>query len=145
MIYTKLTKKALGIAFDVHKEQFDKSGMPYVFHPFFLACQMTTEEEVIVALLHDVVEDGDITLEDLAACGFNFDIIKALSLLTRDDDMTYMEYIEQIKQSPLAVKVKLADLNHNSDLSRLDIVDKWALKRIEKYKKAIAALEGDKK
>ena len=65
MIYTNLTKKALKLSFDVHKEQVDKSGLPYVFHPFHLAEQMETEDTTIVALLHDVVEDSDLTLDDL--------------------------------------------------------------------------------
>ena len=60
MIYTDLTKKALKFCFEAHKNQYDKSGMPYVFHPFHLAEQMTTEETTVVALLHDVVEDTDL-------------------------------------------------------------------------------------
>ena len=108
MIYTKNTKKAIRIAFDAHKEHVDKAGLPYIFHPFHLAEQMETEDEVIVALLHDVVEDSNITLEDLRARGFSENIMEALSLLTHDNCVEYMDYIEKIKSNPLAVKVMLA-------------------------------------
>ena len=70
MIYTEMTKKALKLCFEAHKEQIDKSGMPYVFHPFHLAEQMQDEETTIVALLHDVIEDTDYTLDDLRKMGF---------------------------------------------------------------------------
>ena len=125
MIYTTLTKKALKICFNAHKDQVDKTGMPYVFHPFHLAEQMDTEDAVCVALLHDTVEDTDISFEDLINEGFNDSIINALKLLTHNDDTPYLEYVTRIKENPLARKVKLADLRHNSDLTRIDLtVDK---------------------
>ena len=141
MIYTENTKKALKLCFEAHKNQTDKSGMPYVFHPFHLAEQMETEETTIVALLHDVVEDTDYTLEDLIAMGFSKAVTDAIVLMTHDDDTEYMDYVRAIKPNPIAKAVKLADLNHNSDLSRLDVVDEKALKRREKYLKAIELLE----
>ena len=140
MIYTKETKKALKLCFEVHKEQTDKSGLPYVFHPFHLAEQMDDENSVIVALLHDVVEDSEMTFEDLEAMGFHEEVINALRLLTHGDDVDYFEYVNKIKENPLATKVKLADLRHNSDLTRLNIVDEKALERAEKYQKAITFL-----
>lgn len=142
MIYTALTKKAMSIAFEAHKEQVDKSGLPYIFHPFHLAEQMEDEITVCVALLHDVVEDTYLTLEDLAKEGFTEDIIDSLRLLTHDDDTPYMDYVKKIKENPIAKMVKLADLRHNSDRSRVDVVDERMLERWEKYKKAIALLEG---
>lgn len=141
MIYTDLTKKALKLCFESHKEQVDKSGMPYVFHPFHLAEQMTDEATTIVALLHDVVEDTELTFEDLEKQGFGEEIISALKLLTHNDDTPYMDYVTKIKNNKIATAVKLADLKHNSDLTRLDIVDEKALKRKEKYEKAIKLLE----
>ena len=140
MIYTSKTKMALKLCFAAHKEQTDKSGMPYVFHPFHLAEQMQTEETVIVALLHDVVEDTNYTLEDLTALGFAPAIIEALALLTHDENVPYMDYVRAIKENPLAKAVKLADLRHNSDLSRLDTVDEKALARREKYLQAMELL-----
>lgn len=141
MIYTKMTKKALKICFDAHINQVDKAGLPYVFHPFHLAESMDDEESVCVALLHDVVEDTNITFEDLIQAGFNNQIIDALKLLTHLDDVPYMEYIEKIKTNPISKKVKLADLKHNSDITRLDLsIDKLPPK-LEIYKKAIKYLE----
>ena len=141
MIYTNLTKKALKLCFEAHKEQVDKSGMPYVFHPFHLAEKMTDEATTVVALLHDVVEDTELTFEDLEKQGFGEEIISALKLLTHNDDTPYMDYVAKIKTNKIATAVKLADLRHNSDLSRLDTVDEKALKRKEKYEKAIKILE----
>ena len=141
MIYTNDTKKALKLCFEAHKDQTDKSGMPYVFHPFHLAESMTDEYTTTVALLHDVVEDTDYTLSDLKDMGFPEKVTDALALLTHDKSVPYMEYVEKIKQNPVARAVKLADLAHNSDLSRLDTVDEKALRRVEKYKKAMEILK----
>ena len=90
MIYTSLTKKALRICFNAHKEQLDKSEVPYVFHPFYLATQMDDENSTCVALLHDVVEDSAMTFDDLIKEGFNEEIINALRLLTHKEDVPYM-------------------------------------------------------
>ncbi len=141
MLYTKKTKKALKFCFEAHKEQVDKSGIPYVFHPFHLAEQMVTEETTIVALLHDVVEDTEYTIEDIAEMGFGKAITDAITLLTHDDSVEYMDYVRSIKNNPIAKAVKLADLRHNSDLSRLDVVDERAIARREKYMKSITLLE----
>lgn len=140
MIYTANTKKAMILCFEAHKEQVDKSGMPYVFHPLHLAEQMKDEDTTIVALLHDVVEDTDYTLEDLARMGFDEKIIEAIKLMTHADGVPYMDYVAEIKKNPIAKEVKLADLQHNSDLTRLDCIDEKALKRREKYAEAIAFL-----
>lgn len=140
MIYTPLTKMALKISFDAHKNQVDKSGMPYVYHPFHLAEQMDDEYTTCVALLHDVVEDTDITLDDLKKEGFPKEVTDAIVLMTHDDDVPYLEYVAKIKKNPIATSVKLADLKHNSDLTRLDEVDSKALEREEKYRKAIQIL-----
>lgn len=139
MIYTDLTKKALKISFNAHKDQLDKSGMPYVYHPFHLAEQMDDEYSTCVALLHDVVEDTDTTLDDLSRI-FPKEVTDAIALMTHDDNVPYLDYVRTIKSNPIASKVKLADLKHNSDLTRLDTVDDKALERVEKYKKAINIL-----
>ena len=141
MIYTELTKKALKLSFEAHKDKVDKSGMPYVYHPFHVAEQMTTETEVAVALLHDVVEDTGYTIRELSGMGFPKEVTDALALLTHDDAVPYLEYVEKLKGNPVARAVKLADLQHNSDLSRLDVIDEKALERIEKYKKAMEILK----
>lgn len=140
MIYTYLTKKALRLCFEAHKDQLDKSGLPYVFHPFHLAEQMDTEETVCVALLHDVVEDTDYTLEDLIAMGFPKPVTDALALMTHDENVPYLDYVAKLKDNPVARQVKLADLKHNSDLTRLDRIDEKAFERVEKYRKAMELL-----
>lgn len=140
MLYTALTKKAMKIAFEAHKNQTDKTGLPYIFHPFHLAEQMTDEATACAALLHDVVEDTPITFEQLEKEGFPGEVLDALRLLTHDEAVPYMDYVKQIKTNPIAAKVKLADLMHNSDLTRLDVVGERALRRTEKYKKAIDLL-----
>ena len=140
MIYTLMTKKALKICFEIHKNQVDKSGLPYVFHPFHLAEQMDDEISVCCALLHDVVEDSDMTLRDLRAMGFPEEVVEVLSLLTHDKSVPYMDYINEIKKNPVAVKVKLADLKHNSDPTRVDAADESMLGRWAKYAEAIEIL-----
>ena len=142
MIYTDKTKKAMKLCYEAHKDQVDKSGLPYVFHPAHVAEQMTDEATTIVALLHDVVEDTDYTLEDLAAEGFGKDIREAVALMTHEDDVPYLEYVAKLKDNPIARAVKLADLAHNSDLSRIGEIDEETRERLEKYKKAMALLKG---
>lgn len=141
MIYTEKTKRALKLCFEAHKDQLDKSGLPYVFHPFHLAEQMKDEATTIVALLHDVVEDTDYTFEDLEGMGFGAEVIEALKLLTHDDAVPYMDYVANLKHNPIARAVKLADLSHNSDPTRLEVMDEWAIKRAEKYKAAMELLK----
>ena len=141
MIYTPLTKKALAICFQAHRDQRDKSGMPYVFHPFHLAEQMRDERAVCVALLHDVMEDTPTTADELRAAGMPEDVMRALELLRHDPAEPYMSYVERIAADPLARQVKQADLKHNSDLSRLDEVDQEALARVAKYAEALTLLQ----
>ena len=143
MIYTKMTKLALKLCFEAHKTQTDKSGMPYVFHPFHLAEQMRDEDTTVVALLHDVIEDTDYTLDDLRELGFEDRVISAIALMTHDDAVPYMEYVAEIKKNPIARAVKLADLRHNSDMTRLDTVSPWDEKRAKKYAEAIRLLESE--
>ena len=141
MIYTEQTKKAMRLCFESHKEQTDKTGMPYVFHPFHLAEQMKDEDTTVVALLHDVVEDTDCTLDDLRAMGFSQRVIEAIGLMTHDPAVPYMDYVAVLKGNPITRAVKLADLRHNSDLTRFDSVTPGDLERKEKYLRAIALLE----
>lgn len=141
MLYTTLTKKALKLCFEAHKDQLDKSEMPYVFHPFHLAEQMTDEDTTIVALLHDVVEDTDYTFTDLRKMGFSEKVLEAIALMTHTDDTPYLDYVARLKENPIAKTVKLADLRHNSDMTRLDTITQRDIDRAEKYKKAIILLE----
>lgn len=142
MLYTPMTKKAMDICFEAHKDQKDKSGQPYVFHPFHLAEQMTDEETTIVALLHDVVEDTPVSLDDLAAEGFSQSVLDAIALMTHAPGVNYMDYVAEIKKNPIAKAVKIADLTHNSTLSRLNEITPKDLERVETYREAKAFLLG---
>ena len=143
MIYTSDTKKAMRLMFEAHKDAWDKSGVPYVFHPFHVAEQMDDETSTIVALLHDVVEDTDYTLDDLREMGFSGEVCDALALLTHREEVPYMDYIRAIRANPVAVRVKLADLAHNSDRTRFDHMMEFDYKREEKYKNAMKILRGE--
>ncbi len=140
MINTKLTRLASKIAYKAHEGQVDKAGVPYIFHPIHIAEQMDTEESCIVALLHDVVEDSDITIDYLSKY-FSEEVMAALKILTKNENDDYVEYIKRVKTNKLATKVKLKDLKHNSDLTRLDIVTDEDRERSTKYINAIRYLE----
>jgi (p)ppGpp synthase/HD superfamily hydrolase len=142
MIYTDLTKKALRFSYEAHKDQYDKGGVPYVFHALHLAEQLQSEAAVCVALLHDVVEDTEYTIDDIRNMGFPEDVVDAVYCITRTKEMPYMDYIRIVKTNDLATQVKLLDLEHNMDISRLDEADEKAKKRVEKYRKAQSILLG---
>lgn len=142
MIYTSKTIKAMKIACKAHEGQVDRGGMPYIYHPIHLAELMYDEASACVALLHDVVEDSDITFEGLKKEGFDRKIIDALKLLTHDKAMPYEEYISNIGENELATRVKLTDLSHNSDLSRLTKVSPKDRNRMIKYNIAMDYLLG---
>ncbi|MDE7364304.1 MAG: HD domain-containing protein [Ruminococcus sp.] len=118
MIYTMLTNKAMSIAYNAHHGQTDINGVPYIFHPFHVAEQMNDEITTCVALLHDVVEDTAVTIEQLEK-EFPLEVTTAVHLLTYDKSTDYFSYIRKIKENPVAKAVKLADLNHNMDRSRI--------------------------
>jgi (p)ppGpp synthase/HD superfamily hydrolase len=143
MIYTNLTIKAMRIAFDAHNGQVDRIGVPYVFFSFHLAEQMTDEVSACAALLHDVVEDTEMTFEDLAGLGITPEVIEAVRLLTHDEAVPYMDYVRNIRDSgnPAALAVKLADLRHNSDPSRMGGDREKTARRRDKYLAALALLE----
>lgn len=138
MKYTKLTTKAMNIAYEAHKGQYDKMGVPYIFHPIHLAEQMDDEYSICVALLHDVVEDTAITLKELEM-EFPKEIVDAVALLTHKKEIAYEDYVRNIKKNPLAKKVKSADIAHNSAADRLseDHLDYATVARLKrKYKRA---------
>ena len=140
MYYSEMVKKAVNIMFEAHKEDFDKGGYPYVFHPFYLATKVEGENETCVALLHDVIEDhGDkYNFEYLEKEGFNKEIIDALKVLTHKKDVPYMDYIVEISKNDIAKKVKIEDLKHNMDSRRT--YGKKA-KKYDIYVKALEFLE----
>ena len=136
MINTKMTREAMKIAYNAHYNQFDRAGVPYIYHPIHLAENMDSEIACVVALLHDVVEDTDITMEELEKT-FPREVIEILKLLTHDKKVDYMEYIKRIKENEIARKVKIEDILHNADETRLDSITEEDIIRREKYKKAL--------
>ena len=145
MVYTPLTNRAMQIAYAAHHGQFDYNGIPYIFHPIHLAEQMEDEISCCAALLHDVVEDTDITLEELSR-EFPAEVIDILNLLTHDDAVPYFDYVRAIKAHPTARKIKLADIAHNSDQTRCvgsDLTEETLAFWKEKYAKATKILTED--
>jgi len=132
--------RAIELAKQHHEGQTDKAGKPYIEHPLRVMNQVESEEEKIVAVLHDIVEDTDISLDDLRNEGFSEEVVSAVECLTKQDGENYDSYIERISFNPLAVKIKLADLEDNRDLTRLPEVTDKDLERIEKYDKALEKL-----
>ena len=145
MLYTELTLRAMQISYLAHSCKYDKGGTPYVFHPMHLAEQMGTEQEICVALLHDVVEGSPYTIDDLKAW-FPSDIIRAVELLTRKGKQSYSDYINELADNPLARKVKIADLKHNLDESRFALDKTFNAKKFaslkKRYEAALKVLEG---
>ena len=142
MIYTELTNKAMKIAYAAHHGQTDYNGIPYIYHPIHLAEQMEDEVSCCAALLHDVVEDTNVTMEDLEQ-EFPEEVIAVLRLLTHEKDVPYFDYVRNIKSNPVAVKIKLADIAHNSDQTRCvgsDLTEKKLAYWRDKYAKARAIL-----
>lgn len=141
MIYTHLTCEAMKIAYKAHHGQVDKGGIPYIFHPYHLAEQMPDEFTTCVALLHDVVEDTDVTLEELKRT-FPDEVIEAVAVMTHGKDEPYLDYVRRVSKNPIAKIVKLADLRHNSDETRLENASEATLTYFrEKYRKAFEILE----
>ena len=133
--------KAYFLARKVHKGQKDKSGKAYINHPLTVCKKVKGKVEKQVALLHDVIEDTFVTAEYLKEKGFSDAVVVAVTLLTKVEGEDYFEYLKRIKENPVARAVKIADLEHNSDLTRLKVVTDKDLARVEKYKKALEFLK----
>ena len=140
MYYSQLVKTACIILFRAHRDDLDKGGYPYVFHPFYLATQMDDEASTCVALLHDVIEDhGDMySFADLESAGFPPSVLDALRLLTHAEGVPYMDYVQALAKNPIARKVKCADLRHNLDTRRTNGA---APAKRDTYLQALAYLE----
>ena len=136
-------KRAIEIATEAHRGQFDKAGIDYIGHPLRVMAAGKTTEEKIVGVLHDVVEDTDWTFERLAAEGFSAKIIEALRCVTKlSENEPYDKFIARVKENPLAVAVKLNDLSDNMDIRRLPYISDKYVKRLKKYLKAYKQLTG---
>ena len=131
------SEKAYEIAKRAHLGQVDKAGEDYIKHPEKVASFVETDEEKAVAYLHDVIEDTELTLEDLHEYEFSKEVIEAVDIITKKKGEGYQSYLNSVKKNKLARAVKLADLRHNSDLTRLTKVTEKDIERKEKYQKAI--------
>lgn len=139
---SKLTKKCYAIAKEFHKGQYDRGGNPYIEHVKAVAEKMSTEETRAAALLHDILEDTECSAEDLLRMGIPEQIVQSVLLLTRVPEEDYEHYIRRLAQDPIARKVKIGDLEHNMDLSRLSEVTQRDIDRVEKrYKKYYSLLK----
>lgn len=136
-----LLELAIKVATEAHAGQLDKGGNSYILHPKTVAEAVDSIEQKIIAYLHDVCEDTEITLEDLLEMGFTYRIVNSIRILTKSDDVSYDEYLKAVKKDSNACYVKIADIKHNMDISRIPNPTEKDYARIEKYKKAVAFLE----
>lgn len=134
-------EQAISIAALAHEGQTDKAGASYILHPLRMMLTLETESERIVAMLHDVIEDTPWTYEMLRKRGFTEEILVALETVTKREGEDYESFILRAATNPLGLKVKLADLIDNSDLTRISAPTKKDFARLEKYKRAIATLQ----
>lgn len=144
MLYSNMIKMAMEVAYEAHSGRVDRAGYPYIAHPLHVAEKMKTENEVIVALLHDVVEDTNIDLTDLVHFGFSEEVVEAVDAITRRYEESYEDYIQRVKRNPIARNVKIEDMKHNSDFTRIE-GETWkdAEDRYMRYDKALRQLLGD--
>lgn len=137
-------KRAIQIATEAHKGQFDKAGREYIGHPIRVMEMGKTEDEKIVGVLHDVIEDTDWTFERLEAEGFSQEVINALRCVTKtSENENYDDFIDRVKKNPLATAVKINDLTDNMDIRRLPYLSDKDVKRLKKYLKAYKRLTGE--
>lgn len=139
--YNQLLELAIKVATEAHAGQVDKGGKPYINHPQAVAASLTNTEYKIVAYLHDVCEDTSITFDDLKDMGFTYRIVNSIRLLTKTDELTYEEYLRRLRMDSCARAVKMADLKHNMDITRIPNPSEKDYARIEKYQKSLAFLE----
>lgn len=137
---TQTLERAIAIAATAHAGQVDKGGAPYILHPLKVMMRMNSLQERIVAVLHDVVEDCGISLDDLRKEGFSEEVLSAIESVTKVPGESYEDFVERAAQNPIGRVVKLADLEENSDLSRIASPSWEDLERVEKYRRAIGRL-----
>lgn len=141
MLTLNLLETAIIIATKAHAGQLDKGGQPYILHPLAVMMRVEKMEEKIVALLHDVIEDSDVTMDELRMHGFSNEILAAVDTLTHKPEQSYEQYIDHISQNRLATTVKLADLTENMNLSRIPSPTEKDYQRLQRYQKAFQLLQ----
>jgi len=135
-----LIETALGIALRAYSGKTDKAGKEYILHPLRVMAKMATEEEMAVAILHDVIEDADVRVTDLAQAGIPWQVIEAVVSLSRSAGEPYEAFIQRVRRNPLATRVKLADIEDNINVLRLVTLSAHDLARVAKYHAAWQAL-----
>ncbi len=138
--YELLLQRAIAIAAKAHEGQVDKAGNPYLDHPLFVMENVNFLEEKIVAVLHDAVEDSELTLDQLRSEGFPESIVKAIEAITKIEGEAYAAYLERVIANPIALRVKIADVTHNLDIRRIANPTEADFQRIAKYKKVLSQL-----
>ena len=133
-------ERAIEIAARTHAGQIDKGGAPYILHPLRVMLRLAPGAQQIVAVLHDVVEDSEITFEDLEREGFSAEVISGLRAVTKIEGESYEDFVARAALDPVGKAVKLADLMENSDLSRIAEPSQKDLERVAKYGRAIEYL-----
>ena len=133
-------ESAIALACRVHAGQVDKSGQAYILHQLRLMLQFDNEDERIVSVLHDVVEDGGVTFDQLRQLGLSDAIVGAIDCLSKRPEEDYDAFIARLASNPLARKVKMADIKHNLDVTRLPALHDKDLLRMAKYHKALSFL-----
>jgi (p)ppGpp synthase/HD superfamily hydrolase len=131
----EMLSKMIKIMVDAHYGQFDKGGMPYCCHPLKVMHYLKTDDEELmcVALGHDVIEDTDVTYKDLKDQGISDRVIDAIKCLTKQPGQTYDEYKQMVFSNVDAMRVKMADLRHNTDIRRLKGITEKDIQRMVKY------------
>lgn len=138
--YTRLLNLAIAIAHKAHTNQVDKAGRAYILHPLTVMAQMDTVESKIVAVLHDAIEDSELTIDQLTEQGFPQLITEAILAISKFDGELYADYLVRVMSNAIARKVKIADVTHNMDISRIANPTAKDFQRLEKYKKILQEL-----
>jgi (p)ppGpp synthase/HD superfamily hydrolase len=136
-----ILERAIDVAVKSHQGQTDKAGQPYILHPLRVMMRMQTHEERIAAVLHDVIEDTDVTIDDLGKAGVPQDVLVVVDHLTHRPDESYEAYVERIATHPIARRIKIADLEDNMDFKRLAQITEKDLARWQKYHRAWVRLK----
>lgn len=133
--------KAIKLAVDSHVGQLDKGGNPYILHPLRVMLSMADEDDRICAVLHDVIEDSDVTLGDLKKQGFSYEVIRTVDCLTKKTGEKYESFLDRVLSDERAIRVKIADIEDNMDLTRIPNASQKDFDRIKKYEQALTLLK----
>ncbi|OKH39756.1 GTP pyrophosphokinase [[Phormidium ambiguum] IAM M-71] len=141
MIETELLDKAIALAKTAHANQFDKAGAPYIGHPLRVMNSLSTMTEKIVGVLHDSIEDSELTLKDLKNAGFPHEVLEAIEAITKRPNEDYQIYLNRVMGNAVALRVKIADMLDNMDMKRISEPTEKDWKRLKKYQEILPKLQ----